>query len=162
MLKPLNRRLNNSVLAIVDILMPQGYQVTDDEKEVDTFKKIWWRHHYTGLIRVWSGASDKTIFGDPKVNHAFRAWHDHTHIVNKLSFKPEHEVAVCEIQKKQLRAYLRNGRGLYAEELVDLIDIEICGQLAYYQLTGNFVKDQRDFAIKMMQEKGYTQYGQRP
>lgn len=30
----------------------------------------------SGRVVVWDGASDATIYGDARVNHAFRAWHD--------------------------------------------------------------------------------------
>jgi hypothetical protein len=32
-------------------------------------------------VPVWSGASDKTIWSSPSVNHLLRAWHDSHHVL---------------------------------------------------------------------------------
>src|SRR6266404_5349587 len=41
-----------------------------------------------GSLVVWSGASEGTIYGDAKVNHAFRAWHDSLHLKLNATFTP--------------------------------------------------------------------------
>lgn len=103
----------------------------------DYFKQV-------GRIRIWKGASNNTIYGDPKVNLYFRAWHDYTHITNDLGYSPIEESIVAEIQKSQL-----------PEDWIierKLIDIEVTGQVQYHHLNGEFVKDQRQFTAIYYQD----------
>lgn len=140
---PLSERLNkfitdkynlyNSIYNIV-------FTDTDDFDENDiegTFAKHVERFVNSGTIHIWTGASDNTIFGDPKINHYFRAWHDVEHLVNRLGYDYLDESVVCEIQKSKLPQDWHFERAL--------IHAEITGQAQYNMKTGFFVKDQRLF-----------------
>ena len=46
---------------------------------------------YAFLVRtratvIWPGASERTIYGAPEVNWAFRAWHDSVHLARECDF----------------------------------------------------------------------------
>lgn len=56
-----------------------------------------------GIFVVWSGASEHTIFGDPEINYAFRAWHDWCHWRRKSDFSPSGEIAVAHHAASRLR-----------------------------------------------------------
>ena len=47
----------------------------------------------SGLV-VYSGGSDNTIYGDPRVNWAFRAWHDKLHLDLNAPFTLQGETLV--------------------------------------------------------------------
>ena len=45
-------------------------------------------------FRVWSGASDKTVFTSPQINHAFRFVHDTDHVILGADLTHDGEVKV--------------------------------------------------------------------
>lgn len=87
------------------------------------------------------GASDATIYGDPHVNHAFRAWHDATHFAHGLGFHLAGEKAVCEHQIADLYRAHPNAPKLWAA----LLSAEIVGQAEAFLATGSFPVDQAQF-----------------
>lgn len=90
---------------------------------------------------VYAGGSDRTIYGDPHVNHAFRAWHDHVHAANLFDFTLAGEVATCEAQIAiMLRAF-----PLAPLCWSRIIRSEVICQAHYYEKTGQFPPDQVSF-----------------
>lgn len=95
----------------------------------------------SGGMLVWAGASEHTIYRDPCVNHAFRAWHDAAHIAGGFGFTLEGERAACEYQiAEALRRYPR-----IAPRVLGLIRAEVIGQAEYYATHGEFPIDQEAF-----------------
>lgn len=90
---------------------------------------------------VWDGASDATIYGDARVNHAFRAWHDACHIAGGFEFTLAGEMLACEMQCRQvLQRYPRvHGR------ILAMIRAEVIGQAEHFAATGLFPEDQIAF-----------------
>lgn len=97
-----------------------------------------------GELVIWSGASESTIFDDPKVNYAFRALHDALHIETRLDFSPIQEIAIGRIQASR-----------YDGLLADLVFIETAGQAAYFLQHGKFVENQRQFTLDALKALGY-------
>lgn len=87
-----------------------------------------------GLV-VWAGASDQTIYGDSKVNHAFRAWHDSLHIKLNAPFTLEGERLVGLEQARILKSDLQG----------QIIVAEVVGQIEYYSGYSLFPIDQVKF-----------------
>lgn len=141
--EPLSERLNKFIedrFNLYNRIYNIVFVDTDDFDEDDiegTFQKHVERFVNSGTIHIWTGASDNTIFGDPKINHYFRVWHDVEHLLNRLGYSYLDESIVCEIQKSQLPRHW-----VYEKEL---IHAEITGQAQYNMKTGEFVKDQRIF-----------------
>lgn len=94
------------------------------------------------VLPVWSGASDATIYRDPKVNHAFRAWHDATHasLPAQHSFTLQGEAETCEAQCRELLKLWPR-----ALPLVRIIRAEIIGQATYAARFGTFPANQAAF-----------------
>ncbi len=88
---------------------------------------------------IWSGASDVTIWGDARVNWAFRALHDALHLKTGHNFNPKAEIELGRIQANQ-----------YSGLLADLVYIETAGQAEHYMRTGQFVTDQIEFTKQMI------------
>lgn len=99
------------------------------------------RRYYqeTGKIHVWTGASDNTIFADPKVNHYFRAWHDYIHVTQNYGYDFIGESIVADIQRQQLPK-----EWIFERELVMC---EVVGQAQYNMIQGDFVNNQRQFTM---------------
>lgn len=148
-MKPIMPEFNNAVLYIQRLLLPDGFDLTADETQVDTLDKVY--HHYTeeGRILVWSGGSDMTIYQDAKVNHAFRAWHDYLHVTMQATFTKAGEANVCTKHNRQIDLYLSH---LYnaatRQRMKRLMDIEINQQVAELYRTGSFVHDQYQFTLE--------------
>lgn len=84
---------------------------------------------------VWSGASDNTVFEDPRVNWAFRALHDALHLKTGLGFSHAEEVIIAKLQASQYESKLMRG----------LILAEVRDQALYHKETGLFVSNQAEF-----------------
>ena len=89
----------------------------------------------------WDGASDKTIYRDPKVNHAFRAWHDAEHVAGAHAFDLEGEAATCRAQIAGLLKRYPQA----PQWLLDIVRREVIGQVEYQNATGHFPMDQEAF-----------------
>lgn len=137
----LDRGFNSVVQAMARRFMPQGFDVSSDAP--DTLEAL--RKHYkkTGRILVWNGASDRTIFGDPEVNFAFRAWHDYTHLKISAPFDRPGETAVALVQTADM--YQRMGYCNNSRRYARIIDAEIVGQLRHQETFGEFPEDQLGF-----------------
>lgn len=94
-----------------------------------------------GSLAVWDGASECTIYGDARVNHAFRAWHDAAHIAGGFGFTLEGERAACEYQIAQARAVFPR----LPEWIVRALRAEVTGQAEYFAAHGTFPADQIAF-----------------
>ena len=92
------------------------------------------------VLPVFDGGCEHTIYDSVATNHAFRAWHDNTHLANGLSFSRKDEIAVGRIQIQQARAAGLSKRAL------DLISAETIGQIEFYYYHGAYVNRQSDFA----------------
>jgi hypothetical protein len=100
---------------------------------------------FTGpSLVVWSGASEHTIFGDARVNWAFRALHDALHLKTGLGFSPEEEIELGRIQANQ-----------YSGLMADLVYIEVAKQAEYYLKSGLFVTDQVLFDLSELTKLGW-------
>lgn len=97
----------------------------------------------TGTIKVWSGASDNTIFHDPAINHAFRAWHDYCHKLLNADFSLQGELLVAQYQANILGVNKLHG---------DLIMIEVYQQAKHFYDTGVFPIDQVAFTTKLLKQ----------
>ena len=95
-------------------------------------------------ITVWSGASDRTIWGY-RGNHLFRVFHDHLHLKYGLDFSDESERQVCE-----LSIALLGLDGIHAM----IMQAEICGQLDYKNTHNEFPTDQTQFTAEYVREFG--------
>jgi hypothetical protein len=138
---PLSIRFNVAVLHIAGRLWPRGYDVSDDAPA--DFPSMIARYETTGRHTVWAGASDRTIFGDPEVNYAFRAWHDWHHIQFRHDFSDAGERNVYEGQRADLRKVYGNGDTF--RHLDRYLKAEVLGQLEYKKAWGAFPEDQRGF-----------------
>lgn len=131
----LSYRLNQLVQAQVSKLK---YEVSDQAPS--TYEEL--LKQSIASIVVWSGASDLTVFGDPSVNHAFRAWHDSLHIHMQAPFNLQGETLVAKEQARILSTY--------GDTYGDIIMIEVVGQAQYLQETGGFPVDQEAFTRKQL------------
>ncbi len=138
---PLDRAFNVAVLHMASRLFPTGFDVAAEAPS--TLEELTSHVRKTGRMLVWNGASENTIFADPEVNYAFRAWHDWQHLMYQFPFTLEGERAAAEAQIAQL-SRLYDGAAL--ARFARLVLCEVVGQAEYKERTGDFPTDQVAFA----------------
>lgn len=144
---------NQFIIDMYQRLMPNGFDTTPDKSKVRSFLAVKQWYAETNRVMVWSGESDNTIYGNPAINHCFRAWHDYVHITNDLDFSYQGELAVMEIQKIHARVHYK---GKELQTILDLIEYEIKGQLDYYNEYKTFVPNQMEYHQQWMQRRRIT------
>src|SRR5579872_538182 len=98
---------------------------------------------------VRDGASHATVYADPVVNHAFRAWHDAAHRAGGHDFTLEGERATREAQQRAvLAAYPRAPKSWLA-----LLRAEVDAQAEHFTRTGAFPVNQAAFIREQMEER---------
>lgn len=120
-LKPLSETLNRAVLALAARHWPHGWEPVDFDTQGAIASLIASHDRPLDYVPAWlgpgarfpvfAGASDRTIFGDPAVNYAFRAWHDAWHLRLRAPFTVEGERRVHAAQDAELALWLL-GQGL--------------------------------------------------
>ena len=83
---------------------------------------------------VYCEGNENTIYGSAYCNGLARAWHDICHIILDAEFDAEGEKKVTDFQKSFLIGIDKK-----------IIDIEINGQVKYYEKNGKFPENQLDF-----------------
>lgn len=140
-MKPLSPAFNAAVMTMANRVCPAGYDVSDDAPA--SLTELQDRVARTGRINVDRANSDRTIFGDPEHNWAFRAWHDWTHLAISAPFTLDGELAVAHRQIQDM--HLAYGHGKQAQEFARLIMSEVYGQALYFRNHGKFPEDQIAF-----------------
>lgn len=139
----LDQGFNAAVLQIANRLMPRGWALlyrpptTLGELRQTTVD-------LQGQIGVSRGHSYHTIFGDPEVNYAFRAWHDWCHLHGNHEFNVSGEYEVSRMQADHLCTLFGYDAFL---GWWPLINAEVNGQARHAAETGQFPTDQVAFDL---------------
>lgn len=103
-------------------------------------------------LPVWDGASDATIYGDARVNHAARAWHDSAHVRGLFDWTPEGEAQACELQCRDILLCYPQAPKLW----LDTLRAEVNGQVQFFTTTGVFPSDQKALVVEILRSNGHT------
>jgi len=133
---------NAAVLTICSRLWPGGYDVSNAAPE--TYEELIAHLDAGHRMVVYNGGSEQTIYGDPEVNFAFRAWHDWCHWRGRHDFSHEGERAACAMQSEHLIALY--GESSQTRRWRRILQAEIIGQRDHFDRHGAFPEDQRAFA----------------
>lgn len=146
---PFSDRLNDWLRDWSDRQLNEGTKiefVSEDDFDEEDLQGTFERHkdYYLsrGLVQVWTGESNKSIYGKPEINWAARAWHDVTHFENNLGYTPLEEIQVGKIQAAQLP------EDWWFEKA--LIDAEVTGQILYHCKHNKFPENQREFTLNYL------------
>ena len=101
---------------------------------------------YIDALPVFNGGNDKTIWSNPSVNLALRAWHDALHVTKNADFSLHGEAVVAWAQVEQLHQWFKGAPWL--ADLSYILLAEVVGQAEEYWKTGEFVDDQRGFMLE--------------
>ena len=104
---------------------------------------------------VWSGGSENTIYAEPEVNWAFRAWHDWCHYRGAHDFTPEGERSVFELQRSHLLLFY--GDSLQTRRWIRILRAEVIGQQEYFYRYGHYPHDQRAFVEVYLKDNHFLQ-----
>jgi hypothetical protein len=149
---PLDPALNATILSIAARLFPDGFEVSPDAP--GTYKALK-AHLDTGKrLVVYDGGCEGTIYANPKVNHALRAWHDYSHWKGEHDFSVEGECAVFVMQRRHL-LYLY-GDTEQTRRWINILNAEVVGQRLFYERHKRFVEDQRGFIEAYMKSPDDT------
>lgn len=142
---PLDGAFNDAVVAIAHHYVPD-YIVSDDAPS--TFRQLKAHLDAGKTLVVAKEGSDHTIFADPAVNCAFRAWHDWSHWTGNYDFSLYGESATCCLMIDHLYSF----KGLTSEtqRWSRLLIAEIIGQRQYYEKYRTYINNQRAFAQAYM------------
>ena len=80
---------------------------------------------------IWSGASHDTIWGEPRFNHLFRAFHDSIHMLYDCPFTIDGELKASSIQTELCLKY-----GFV--DLAIIMHIETASQALHFDGDGEF------------------------
>jgi len=137
----LDIHFNAAVLTICSRVLPGGFDVADDAPE--TYDELIAHLDAGARMLVYRGGSERTIYGDPEVNYAFRAWHDWCHWRGRHDFSPEGERAACAMQGDHLVTVY--GESSQTRRWRRILHAEIIGQREYFDRHGVFPDDQRAY-----------------
>lgn len=140
----LDQGFNAAVLQIASQLMPRGWSIGMPMDEPYTLADLKADVAHGGKIIIDPSHSDHTIFGDPEVNYAFRAWHDWCHLHGNHEFNMSGEYEVSRMQADHLCTLFGY------EAFLDwwpLINAEVNGQARHAAETGQFPTDQMAFDL---------------
>lgn len=138
---PLCREFYQAVLDMCAWLTPGDFVVASEAPQ--TFAALKSLMDAGGPMTVWDGASERTVYADPAVNFAFRAWHDWCHWQGDCDLTLNGEAAAARMQCRLLLA--RYGNGSLTVRWSAIIDAEINGQGHYHARHQRFPDDQRGF-----------------
>lgn len=146
---PFSKSFDIATMHMASRLFPKGFDTSDtlDVNSLDDVRAAIAANH--GRMIVWSGASDRTIYGDPSVNHAYRAWHDWCHLDTGGDFSVDGEQKAARRQMDQLSEVFGEGHEDFALWCF-LLHCEGVEQAAYTHRTGNFVVYQREFTGRLL------------
>jgi hypothetical protein len=149
---PLDPGLNAAILQIAPRVLPRGFDVAVDAPS--TYAELRQLIATGTRLRIWTGACQHTIYADPAVNHAFRAWHDWSHWIADEPFTPKGERAVAALQCRQLVAdYGDNAR---TRRWQAIIGAEVIGQNEYRRRHRRFPADQIGFVRAYLDDRPYA------
>jgi hypothetical protein len=133
--------LNRAIIEMTKLVLPDGFVVAANTPS--TFETLKAHLDAGQRLAVWSGGSHATIYDDPSVNYAFRAWHDWCHWRGDHDFTLAGEMSACEMQCDQL--VMRFGDSPTTRLWCRIVRAEIIGQALFFDRHGRFPGDQRAF-----------------
>lgn len=137
---PLDGAFNRAVVEITHRLVPR-YLVSDDAPS--TFRQLKAHLDAGKTLVVAKEGSDHTIFADPAVNCAFRAWHDWSHWTGNYDFSLYGESATCSLMIDHLYRFM--GVTSETQKWSRYLIAEIIGQRQYYEKYRAYIENQRAF-----------------
>lgn len=147
MLDTINVPLNETLNSVIELMADQiDYEISDEG--LGTYRELVDHMDAGKKLLIYSGGSGSTIFADPSVNHAFRAWHDYTHYTCGYDFSTVGEMFTCN---QQITDIINVFGAEVAQECIPYLAVEIIGQRLYFKKYGGYISDQRAFALAYMQ-----------
>lgn len=140
---PLDPAFNDLVVKLAHHYVP-CFVIGSDAPS--TFKQLKAHLDAGKTLMVASEGSERTIFADPGVNCAFRAWHDWCHWKGDYDFSLYGESATCCMQIDQLYSHV----GVNANTLkwAKYLIAEVIGQRQYYEKYREYLTNQRAFVAQ--------------
>lgn len=118
------------------------------EKTTNSFKEFKQEvENNNGMMIISSEGCEKTIYGNAYLNILARAWHDEIHLAHNLDFSMKDEFLVSDIQSGQLRNSTEDVQ--LGDDMATIIELDIKGQVIYYDRYKEFVDNQLLFVKRL-------------
>lgn len=137
-MQPFDHTLNSAILAMAGEIFPDGFDVSDDAPS--SYEALIQHLNAGNRMVVYSGGAEGTIYADPQVNYAFRAWHDWCHWKGANDFTIPGEIGVYTMQVSHLKERFSD-----VNRWSWILYAEVVGQRLYYSRYKTYVEDQRSF-----------------
>jgi len=148
MIKPFSTELNQCVLALAPAHIANALAPS-------SFAEVLASHSdHPSAIRVWDGLGDDNIYADARVNQAFRAWHDATHLRLGSPFGWDGELAVVNEQCRDLRIHWPR----IPDSIITLLRTDGLDGVAYYRDHASFPIDQRASVLANLGRLTYANF----
>lgn len=109
----------------------------------------WEQITLTKRVTVYTGGSERTIFGAPEVNYDFRAWHEWTHYILRAPFDLNGELAVAHRQCEDIALVF--GHYSRTVQWQRLIIAEVYGQALWHERhNASYLVDQVAFDLEWL------------
>jgi len=135
---PFSQRLNDWIVNRV-----AGIKFVPYNGEELSFEEFKQEYAKNGYMYISTENCEDSIFGKSHINVLFRVWHDSIHIELNEDFDYMAEARVAFKQCAELPS-----DWLFEKQL---IMCEVIAQASYHQKTGNFVANQREFTINVLE-----------
>jgi hypothetical protein len=139
-----NTAFNAAVHAMAAKVWLRGYDISDDPAlampPADP-AAYWDDIRARGRPTIYTGGSERTIFGEPEFTYDFRAWHEWTHLILRASFNLDGELAVAHRQCEDIALVFGHSH----DDWRRLIMAEVYGQALFFHYEGRFPRDQVAF-----------------
>lgn len=122
--------LNRAILALAPAheVRDQAPKNWHEVREASTIERV----------IVWSGEAHHSIYGDARVNYAFRAWHDKCHLIGGFPFTIHGEERAVALQCEQLERAFPGAPKLWRHAL----EADVLGVVYLLHKAGVYVADQ--------------------
>lgn len=101
-------------------------------------------------VIVWSGEATHSIYGDARVNYAFRAWHDKCHLIGQFPFTIYGEERAVALQCQQLRERFPSSPKLWQ----DALSADVLGVVYLLHAGLGYVTDQAESVRRILAMPG--------
>lgn len=143
MAAPLDPGLNCAIIDITRRILPRGYEVASSAPS--SFEELQELLQSGSRLKVWPGGSEQTVYTDPEINHAFRAWHDWSHWIAAQPFTLEGERAVSALQCRHI--LMDFGDNSHTRRWRAIVEAEVIGQNEYRVRHRRFPLNQVGFVL---------------
>lgn len=152
------KTLGQFTQAVLDIqevvnVVTLGVSYKTAKKTTNNFETFKAQHMRDGYMIISEEGCEDTIFTSPLENIKARVFHDMLHLAYDLGFTASEELKISAIQGELIYTHVCSKYGVERAKLAQLVmELDIGGQVIYYDLHREFVSNQQQFVFNLFLE----------